>query len=203
MPQDDDVFTLSKGRFEAFSDGVFAIAITLLILEIHLPARVTAQSSLLEQAQALGGLWKEYLVYFAAFLSIGIMWINHHALFRYVETITHGMTVANLFLLAVVSFMPFATLVLGQWEISPMSIVFYGALSFLMSIGYTVLRWQVVSAHPHLPQGLNIWNGLGLAVYPIATVVGFFVPVAGILILIAVTLWYMMPQNVRAGAVKP
>ena len=94
---------LGKGRFEAFSDGVFVVAVTLLVLEVHLPATLSPSPSEAEQWRSLVQIWPQYLVYAASFATIGIMWLNHHALFRYIERITHGMIVANLVLLLLIS----------------------------------------------------------------------------------------------------
>src|SRR5215469_12859391 len=118
-------FTLDKGRLEAFSDGVFAIAITLLILELHLPPfhpPITAS----QQVHDLTIIWPQYLVYFVTFATIGIMWLNHHALFKNVRRVTHGLVLANLLLLSLISFLPFPTEVLARYGLTNVAIVYYG-----------------------------------------------------------------------------
>jgi uncharacterized membrane protein len=96
-------------RLEAFSDGVFAIAITLLVLEIAMPdIRGRALSS------ALADEWPSYLGYGLSFVMIGIMWMNHHAMFRDIERVDHGLLVLNLLLLMAISFIPFPTAVLAD-----------------------------------------------------------------------------------------
>ena len=99
-------------RLEAFSDGVFAIAITLLVLEIRIPPpEVLAHPEAL--VLALGDLWPSYLGYVVSFVTVGIMWANHHNLIRLVATVSHGLMLANLLLLLGVGFIPFPTALLA------------------------------------------------------------------------------------------
>jgi uncharacterized membrane protein len=100
---------MTTQRIEAFSDGVFAIAITLLILEVRLPpANGDPLSRRLSEA------WPGYIAFVLSFLVIGIMWANHHANFHLIERCTHGLVVANLLLLLCVSFIPFPTKILAE-----------------------------------------------------------------------------------------
>lgn len=96
-------------RLEAFSDGVFAIAITLLILEVKIDAGGGSLAHRFAQA------WPSYVSFLISFAVIGTMWLNHHQMFRLVRTTDHGVVVANLFLLLVISVIPFPTKVLGDW----------------------------------------------------------------------------------------
>jgi len=194
-------FTLSKARFEAFSDGVFAIAITLLVLEVHLPVFSRTPSNA-AQANALLQIWPSYLVYVASFATIGIMWLNHHALFRYVQKITHGIVIANLFLLMLISFLPFPTEVLGRFGISRSAIVYYGLVLIGIAIGYFFVHQQVLIAEG-LPRRLRAWNVVGLALYPAATIIGYFVPLAGLVLFAGLAFFYMLPRNVQSIVLAP
>jgi uncharacterized membrane protein len=98
-------------RLEAFSDGVFAIAITLLIIEIGVP-HVEAQQSL---TRALLDLWPSYVGYVVSFLSIGVMWINHHHMFKDIVRVDHTLLVLNLLLLLGIAFVPFPTAVVAEY----------------------------------------------------------------------------------------
>lgn len=102
--------TFSPSRLEALADGVFAIAITLLILEIRLPGSPDSG----ELGQALRALWPSYLGYVTSFVIIGIMWMNHHTIFRLIERVDHTFIVLNLLLLLFVAFVPFPTRVLAE-----------------------------------------------------------------------------------------
>src|SRR5260370_13608306 len=103
------VAAVETGRLEAFSDGVFAIAITLLILEVHVGGQAGASL-----ARQLAHAWPSYTGYVISFVTIGIMWANHHSMFRLIDRSTHGLVVANLLLLLCVSFVPFPTKVLAS-----------------------------------------------------------------------------------------
>jgi uncharacterized membrane protein len=195
-------FTLSKSRFEAFTDGVFAIAITLLVLEFRLPTFIGTPTDA-EQARALVDIWPQYLVYFASFATIGIMWLNHHAQFRYIEKITYGMALANLFLLLLICFLPFPTEVLARFGITRTAAVYYGLTLFAISVGYTAVQRQLLAAHPHLPQGFTAWNLVGLLLYPAATVLAYFFPLGGVVMYVVLALFYMLPQNVSRAAQLP
>src|SRR5436189_3868628 len=109
--RDDSSVTSETARLEAFSDGVFAIAITLLIIEVHVPAR--------EHAETLGHellrIWPSYLGYLTSFLTIGVMWINHHYVFELIARIDRTMLLLNTLLLMLIAFVPFPTAVLAQF----------------------------------------------------------------------------------------
>ncbi len=203
MIEKSEEFFLSKARFEAFSDGVFAIAITLLILEIHLPSTSTKTPTQDEQLHALLAIWRQYLVYAATFATIGIMWLNHHAMFRYVKRITHGTVAANLLLLVLISFLPFSTEVLARFGLSRPAVVFYGLTLVGIALAYTLVRQQVVAAHPASGKPFTVWNVVGMTFYPIATIVGYFYPVAAVVLIGLLALFYMLPSNVRAAAIRP
>jgi uncharacterized membrane protein len=102
---------MSTSRIEAFSDGVFAIAITLLVLEIHPPSPRGGETL----AHALGREWPSYAAYVVSFLTIGIVWLNHHALFGRTEGADRTLMFVNLLLLMVVSFIPFPTGILASY----------------------------------------------------------------------------------------
>jgi uncharacterized membrane protein len=97
-------------RLEAFSDGVFAIAITLLVLEIPVP---DVQDG--ELAHALGGQWPVYAAYVVSFATVGIIWINHHAVLGYVRRVDRGLLLLNLLLLLWVGLIPWPTAVLAEY----------------------------------------------------------------------------------------
>jgi uncharacterized membrane protein len=139
----------STTRLEAFSDGVFAIAITLLILEIKVPDA--------DELRMAGGLWPalalrwpNYAGYALSFLVIGVMWANHHALFEYIRHVNRALMVANLFLLMGVGFVPFPTAVLAEHLADPGTrvdaTIFYGATLVFTSLTFNVLwavgRWR-------------------------------------------------------------
>ena len=131
-------------RLEAFSDGVFAIAITLLILEIKVPTAAE-----LERGgglwPALAHRWPSYVGYVLSFLIIGIMWANHHALFTYIRRVDRRFIFANLLLLMGVGFLPFPTAVLAEHLAEPGArtsvTVFYGATLSGIALAFNAVWW--------------------------------------------------------------
>ena len=110
MQRDDSTAHHSDtSRLEAFSDGVFAIAVTLLVLEIGVP-HVGEGESL---GEALRHLWPSYFGFAVSFLTIGVMWINHHAMFKDIDRQDHTLLVLNLVLMMTISFLPFPTAVVA------------------------------------------------------------------------------------------
>ena len=105
--------TTTTTRVEAFSDGVFAIAITLLVLEIKVPA--VGEGGPGGLARALAARWPSYVAYAISFVQIGIMWANHHAVMDHVRRADRGLLIVTVFLLMAVSFIPFPTAVLAEY----------------------------------------------------------------------------------------
>ena len=138
---------MDTNRLEAFSDGVFAIAITLLILEVKVPGGDEGLAHRLLHA------WPGYLGYVISFAVIGIMWANHHNIFRLIGRCDHVMVLANLLFLLFVAFIPFPTKVLGD-ELGHgtaadqrTAVVFYGAVFTVTAITYNLL-WRSAAMRP-------------------------------------------------------
>jgi len=141
------------GRIEAFSDGVFAIAATLLVLEIHVPlaANGDALSTVTELWNDLLHQWPHYLAYFMGFSTIVIMWINHHNLFRLIRRSTHGLLLWNSLLLLVISLVPFPTALLADY-LSPLEtdkarlvLLIYSGWGLVIALCYNFLWWYMSS----------------------------------------------------------
>jgi uncharacterized membrane protein len=132
------------GRTEAFSDGVIAVAITLLILDIHVP---DVQTGLL---QALLSQWPNYLGYVTSFLVIIIFWANHHNMFRNIYQVDYALLLINAFFLMCIAFIPFATAVLTKYITSPSptnqhtAAIVYGATLLLNGILFNTIWWYAV-----------------------------------------------------------
>ncbi|MBV8050433.1 MAG: DUF1211 domain-containing protein, partial [Acidobacteriaceae bacterium] len=131
-------------RIEAFSDGVFAIAITLLILEIQIPGPSGNLGSQLIKE------WPFYVAFLISFAFIGIMWINHHRLFTHIKRSDNTLMILNLLLLLGVTSVPFPTVVLAQHLGHPDQAVaarVYNGTYFVIAIFFNVLWWYVNRAH--------------------------------------------------------
>jgi len=125
------------GRILALSDGVFAIAITLLILEIAVPATTSAA----DLPKALLGLWPSYLAYVLSFLVIARFWVTHRLAFRLIARDDAALMWLNLLLLMFVAFLPFPTAVLGQHAGSPAAAVLYATSVVLASVASAAYWW--------------------------------------------------------------
>src|SRR5579884_2938645 len=134
------------GRLEAFSDGVFAVAITLLVLNIRLPSDTQLQDAGL--ASFLGNQWPALLAFVTSFLTIGIMWINHHRLFAHIRRADTGLMLFNLLLLLVIVFIPFPTALLTeQYKVDPgahQATVLYTGVYLMMAIAFNLV-WRYAS----------------------------------------------------------
>lgn len=126
------------GRIEAFSDGVFAIAITLLVLEIKVPHEVEAG----RLARALLEQWPSYLAFLTSFSFIGIMWINHHRIFRLIHRSDHGLLLVNGLLLLGVTFVPFPTALVADYLRHPdeyVAVMVFNGTYLVISIFFNLL----------------------------------------------------------------
>ncbi len=193
-------------RVEAFSDGVMAIAITLLILEIDVPRGEHLLDQLLHE-------WPSYLAYLASFFTIGIIWLNHHAFFNRLRHIDHQLQWWNLMLLLSVSFLPFPTAVLADYveeggNNARIAAAFYGLVGVLMTIPW-VFMWRRLARRPELfepgfdarfarSEGSRAW--VGVLVYAICIAVGMLSPIAALVLFLAVALFYAVTsQGWRPG----
>jgi uncharacterized membrane protein len=196
---------IAKGRFEAFSDGVFAIAITLLVLDLPIPRLAAADEPTL--GHALLALWPQLLVYCASFLTIGIMWFNHYALFHYAKHITYASLVGNIVLLLLVAFLPYPTWLLAQYAHVPVAVCFYGATLFAISIAFGYLGYVATLPDAQTPTFWGFlctrtaWNTLGPIVYALGTVLAFYNTIASIACFVLIAIFYLLPGTVRGSLV--
>src|SRR5215472_11916922 len=128
---------MNKARLESFSDGVFAFAITLLVLGVQVPELNTVDDQQLREGllQAL----QQLLPYVTSFATIGIIWLNHHAMFHAVERVDHPVLVLNLLLLFVISFIPFPTAVPSRYGALPSSTFLYGSVLTMLAMTFSLL----------------------------------------------------------------
>ena len=173
-------------RLEAFSDGVMAIAITLLVLDLVVPSR--AQLALRNQslAAALGHLWPNFLAFVVSFLVIGIMWVNHHAMFSMVRAVDRQVLFANLFLLLVIVSVPFPTRLLAEYLTeggadAHVAAAVYSGTMVLASVAFVVLWLSVTRRQEMLMPGIDAVAarasvrrfGAGLGAYSVTVAISF------------------------------
>jgi uncharacterized membrane protein len=189
-------------RIEAFSDGVFAIAITLLIIEIGVP-HVTGEESL---RTALGDLWPSYGAYVLSFVTIGIYWANHHSLFRLFVRSDHFFLIVNVVFLMAISFLPFPTAVLGEYltddEHRDIAVRFYALGLLFPAMGWFSV-WLYARARgllderlaPDYVRFLTMQFFLSNVLYVVGVVVAFLQPWVALGVISALTVLYLMPPR--------
>ena len=134
------------GRLEAFSDGVYAVAITLLALDLQVPKLGNAASGA-ALAAALIRQWPSYLAFITSFFSVLIMWVNHHAIFKLVQRTNARLLFANGFLLMVTTVVPFSTSLLTQYlqfSAAKVACAVYGGTFVLISVAYSLLWYGLL-----------------------------------------------------------
>lgn len=191
------------GRMEAFTDGVFAIAITLLVLDIKLPApRGDEPVNLLG---ALIGLWPSYLAYLISFVMIGIYWVNHHFTGKLYKEVDHVFLLLNLLFLLAISFLPFPTRVLAEhWteEGSRATAATFYTAGLLLPAATWFLKW-LYAGHgrrfvderldPRFVRHLTLLYGASFALYLAAVLLTLASPLLGLALATGLTLLYLLP----------
>jgi uncharacterized membrane protein len=192
---------METARAEAFSDGVFAIAITLLILNIGLP----------RHHQALGhdllDLWPSYLAYAISFLTIGIMWVNHHTIFRHVERVDRRFLLLNLMLLMLIAFVPFPTRIAAEFARSDenrrAAALLYGVTMTTTAVFFNSL-WLYASRGARLlapdadrreVTGITRSYLPGAPMYGSATLIAFASSIASLILFGAIAVFYALSSS--------
>jgi uncharacterized membrane protein len=184
-------------RTESFSDGVFAVAITVLVFNLLSIGQGQKLSFSL-----LGHSWPQYAAYAVGFLTIGIMWLNHHTMLAHVAKVDRTALVLNIFLLMAVVAMPFPTALVADNLTKPgsagrVAAVSYGVISILISLGFASM-WTYVSARqeslairPIRSVRSTLRFTAGLAGYIVGTLVSFVSAYAGLVIYALIAVYYL------------
>ncbi len=198
------------GRVEAFSDGVMAIAITLLVLDLKVPAATDAADGGL--LRALLERWPSYVAYLAAFLTIGIIWLNHHTLIGKIARFDARLHWLNLILLLAVATLPFPTALLaeyvgeGGWNAS-VAAAAYGLLATLMALPWGFI-WRHLRDHPELLEpdydaahaDAELRRGtIGIPIYAAATIVSLFFPLVALALYAGIAALYAITSQGASG----
>lgn len=136
----------SKSRVEMFSDGVFAIIITILVLELKVP-RLAASNSTKELATALLLIVPKFFSWVISFFMICVVWVNHHRLFESITHITYKIFWYNAYLLLWCAFIPFPTAMVGDYPGNKLSLFIFGIVLSLMGLGFVFLRNTILREH--------------------------------------------------------
>jgi uncharacterized membrane protein len=190
---------MATGRVEAFSDGVFAIAITLLILTIGIPS---GHGPL---GHELLRLWPSYAAYAVSFLTIGIMWVNHHTLFRHFERVDRPLLLLNILLLMLIAFVPFPTRVAADFVRSGgdrrAAALLYGSTMTITAVLFIALwlygsrRLLAADSDPLEVSGITRSYLPGVPLYGGTTLLAFASPVASLVLFGAIALFYALSSS--------
>lgn len=177
---------MEKNRLEAFSDGVLAIIITIMILELKLPPG--------DGWIDFWALWPTLVAYLISFLFIAIYWVNHHLIFHDARTINLGILWCNIAWLFAMSFIPFATAWVGSFPSSPAPLAVYFADMSLACVTFHLMYYGIRRANGK-PFRLSARNVISLATYFLAACLGWLCPVAAYAIVSAVSCWWIIPEK--------
>jgi uncharacterized membrane protein len=192
---------MTKGRLEAFSDGVMAIIITIMVLELEPPDGATRE--------ALAPLFPIFVTYVVSFLFIGIYWNNHHHLLHASDRVNGGILWANIHLLFWLSLVPFVTGWVGHNYAAPLPTAIYGAVLLASGIAYTILARAIVSlhgTHSRLAQALgrDRKGKISLACYASAIPLAFLAPwISDVLYVVVALIWLVPDRRIESRLAGP
>jgi uncharacterized membrane protein len=201
-----NVMEKETSRVEAFSDGVFSIALTLLILGIKVPELNNSETSQ-KLTLTLMNLWPSYFAFILSFLAVLIMWINHHGFFKQIKKINSVFLFANGFLLLMVTFINFPTAVLAKFVNTPafnIASAFYCGTMVLISVAYNLLWFSAAYKRRLVKDEISdaliiyIRNAywLGFFIYLAAFIISFFFPFIGLSVCISLWIfWTILNYN--------
>jgi TMEM175 potassium channel family protein len=194
---------VSKGRLEAFSDGVLAIAATLLVIEIHAPPHEPGVSL----ASALWDQWPSYVAYVVSFMQIGVIWLNHHRMFQTVRAVDGTLLLLNLLLLMWVALIPFPTAVVAEYlqdggSAATTAMALYGGVMLLTAISFVALySWithdeRIAGTLPsrRALRAARVRFSIGLLAYTIAFLLSWVSPPLALALSAAMALYYAFDQ---------
>ncbi|QQN63088.1 DUF1211 domain-containing protein [Bradyrhizobium diazoefficiens] len=179
-------------RLSAFSDGVFAVLITVLVLELRPPEIPTLA--------ALLALWPTWLSYAVSYVFIAIVWANHHHLMRYASEATPRLMWFNFAHLFSVSLLPLSTAWMAVSELAPQPVAFYAAVFFLVNATYVALIWDLVGRAPDgdIPlrerRIMRTRSIITLVIFAIAAGVALRFPLAGLVMCCCCLIVYLKPE---------
>ena len=178
-------------RLSAFSDGVFAVLITVLVLELRPPEQPTLE--------ALLALWPTWLSYAVSYLFIAIVWANHHYLLRYATEATPQLLWFNFAHLFSISLLPVSTAWMAVSRLSPLPVAFYAATFFVVNATYIALIWELVDSSPAAITSkvrtiMRARSLVTLCVFGAAAVIALRYPVAGLAMCVCCLLFYLRPE---------
>ena len=191
---------LSTNRLEAFSDGVFAVAITLLVLNLQVPQIATGS----ELVSKVGALWPKLLSYALSFVIVGIYWVAHHNTFHYINRSDRNLLWLNILLLMCIVFLPFPTALLGQYPEQQVAVIIYAGTLVITGLVLQSLWWYATSEYrlvdrtidPRLVQRATRRNLTAPLIYLLAIGISLFSVPASFVLFFLVPVYYILPGRI-------
>jgi uncharacterized membrane protein len=186
---------MGKGRLEAFSDGVIAVIITIMVLELKVP-----HGASLSELSELGPVFLSYVL---SFVNVGIYWVNHHHLLHTVKKVSGGILWANLHLLFWLALVPFTTGWMGENHFATWPVALYGINLLLCAVAYTILTFAIIGAHG---KDSDIANAIGsdtkgkisVGAYVVSIPLAFYYPwLSGALIVLVAMMWFIPDRRIE------
>ena len=177
---------LSPHRLEALADGIFAIAMTLLVLELRVP-EATGPGDL---ASRLGALWPRFATFFISFIVLGVYWFAHHQTFYFIVRVNRTLVWLSILYFLGAALIPFVASLLGSYPEDPVALSLYGVVLALLAVVGYVIWWYVTGDRglidqkldPDLVRKVRRWIAAGPMVIPVAIVLAFVEPILTLLI---------------------
>ncbi|WP_396191702.1 TMEM175 family protein [Flavobacterium sp.] len=186
---------MTKNRLEAFSDGVLAIIITIMVLEFKVPNDTTFESVL--------KLSHKFLSYVLSFIYVGIYWNNHHHMLHTVKSVNGKILWANLHLLFWLSLIPFTTAWIGEHHFAPFPMMLYGIVLLMNAIAYFILQNTIIANHGKdsilsKALGKDFKGKVSVVLYSIAVALSnYFTVMSGILYIIVAIMWLIPDKRIE------
>jgi uncharacterized membrane protein len=194
---------LSRNRIEALADGVFAVSMTLLVLDIKVPELETPLATAELPARLLT-LWPKFLSYLISFIILGVYWVGHHVQLSFIRRADRPLLWINILFLLWVALVPFSTALLSEYSKTRIAIAIYGAN--LIAIGLTLaLHWWYATSearhvdpdiHPHLVRGAMKRTLMAPLIYLVAIALSFVRPELSLILYALVPILYILPGRV-------
>ncbi|RDD81231.1 DUF1211 domain-containing protein [Dyella tabacisoli] len=192
---------MEKGRLEAFSDGVLAIIITIMVLELHVPHG--------DQFEALKPLWPVFLSYVMSFIYVGIYWNNHHHFLKMADAVNGRVLWANLHLLFWLSLMPAATGWMGENHFAKLPVAVYGVVLLMCAVAWLPLQYSLIAANggktSELAQALGSdWKGkVASSIYLLGILLAFVTPwISCALYATVAAIWFIPDRRIESRIMK-
>jgi len=193
---------MESRRIEALVDGVFAIAMVLLVLQVPLPDLPKAPTPEALIA-ALPAVFPAVGGFALSFLILGTLWMGHHGQFRHIRRVDRALLWLNILLLLCVAFVPFVTVFLARYPLQPAALVVYGGTLLLAGVllfvhwDHAVNRGLVTEeVTPEVAEFVRERISMGLAAYLLATIAGVFLPKVGLVIFACIPVLYILPSRI-------